>query len=110
MRTIVTGSVGLPVGGAEVSGSGSLDYDVLDISPCQKRTSGKEKQKIMKQTVKIWSTRYKYKDYRLTTDKEPSERIFDRKTPRYTQAEIFKQPVCKPFHFIIIIIRLQRVN
>lgn len=80
-RTIVTGSVGLPVGGAEVSGSGSLDDDVLDISPCQKRTSEKEKQKIMRQTVKIWSTRYKYKDYNLTTDKEPRERIFDRKTP-----------------------------
>lgn len=80
MRTIVTGSVGLPVGGAEVSRSGSLDYDVLDVSPCQKRTNKKGRNtKIMRQTVKNWSTRYKYKDYHLTTEhKEPSERIFDR--------------------------------
>lgn len=108
MRTIVTGSVRLPVGGAEVSCSGRLDYDVLDISPCQKRTNEKEKHKNYETNCKKLEYKVQVQGLHLTTDKEPSERICDRKTPRYTRAEIFKQPVCKSFQFIII--RLQRVN
>lgn len=38
VRTVIASSVGLPVRCAEMSGFGGLDYDVLNVSPCEKRT------------------------------------------------------------------------
>lgn len=63
--TVIAGGVGLPVGGAEMSGFGGLDYDVLNVSPCEKRTKRRRESTHARNTPSHFARSRNFKDDRL---------------------------------------------